>query len=104
MPHCFAKAQSNVALLWDGGRSGSAGGEAVEHPALDLVETDPLLRHRVAVADRHRVVLERLEVDRDAVRRPDLVLPPVAPADRARIVEVDVPPPPQQRREVASLR
>src|SRR3954463_5957554 len=82
---------------------GSAGGEAVEEPGLDLWQGDALLRHRVAVADRHGVVLERLEVERDAVRRPDLVLPAVAPADRTRVVEVDVPPLPEQRREVTRL-
>jgi hypothetical protein len=45
---------------------------------------DPLLRHRVALAHRHRLVLEGVEVDRDAVRRADLVLAavarPIAPA------------------------
>src|SRR3954452_20965966 len=94
-------AQSNATLLW---RGGSAGGEAVEEPALDLVEPDPLLRHRVAVADRHRFVLERLEVERDAVRRPDLVLSAVTPTDRAGIVEVDVPPLPQERGQITRLR
>jgi hypothetical protein len=53
--------------------------------------SDPLLRHRVALADGHRLVLERLEVDGDAVRRADLVLAAVAAADRAGVVEVDVP-------------
>ena len=60
--------------------------------ALDLVEADPLLRHRVAGPDGHRPVLERGEVDGDAVRRTDLVLAAVAAADGAGVVEVDVPP------------
>ena len=47
---------------------------------------DALLLQRVAVAHRHRAVLHRLAVDRDAERRADLVLPAIAPADRARLV------------------
>ena len=47
--------------------------------------------HRVALADRDGVVLEGVEVDGDAVRRTDLVLAPVAAADGAGVVEVDVP-------------
>ncbi len=47
---------------------------------------DALLRRLVAIAQRHRPVLDRLVVDRDAERRADLVLAPVAPADRARLV------------------
>ena len=42
----------------------------------------------VAVADRDRVVLERVEVDRDAQRRADLVLAAVALADRLGLVVV----------------
>ena len=60
-------------------------------PRLDLVDRDPLLRHGVALADRHRVVLEGVEVDGDAVGRADLVLAAVALADGLRVVEVDVP-------------
>ena len=60
-----------------------------------LGERDALLRHRVAVADGDRVVVERVEVDRDAERRADLVLAAVAAADRAGVVEVDVPAPAQ---------
>ena len=51
----------------------------------------PLLLHRVALADRDGVVLEGVEVDGDAVRRADLVLAAVAAADRAGVVELDVP-------------
>src|SRR3954454_3869074 len=35
----------------------------------ELVDGDPVLRERVAIADRHRAVLERLVVDRHAPRR-----------------------------------
>src|SRR4051812_27466283 len=75
----------------------SADGEALLEVALDRVEADPLLAHRVAFPHGHGVVLEGVEVDREAERRADLVLPPVAPADRAGIVEVDVPALPQRR-------
>src|SRR5919204_6615023 len=44
------------------------------------------LRHRVALADRHLLVLERIEVDGDAERRADLVLTPVPAADGLRLV------------------
>ena len=41
---------------------------------------------RVAIAQRHRAVLEALVVDREAERRADLVLAAVALADRAAVV------------------
>lgn len=44
------------------------------------------LLHAVAVADGHRAVLERRKIDRNAVRRTDLVLTAVAFADRPRLV------------------
>ena len=69
----------------------SAAEQARREVALDLVERHPLLRHRVALAHRHGLVVERVEVDRDAERRADLVLAAVATADRAGVVEVDVP-------------
>ena len=47
---------------------------------------------------------EGVEVDGDAVRGADLVLPPVPAADRAGVVEVGVPPLAQRRRQVARLR
>src|SRR5690606_40330457 len=59
----------------------SAAGETLGEVALDLVQRDPLLGHGVALADRHRVVHEGVEVDGDAVGRADLVL-----ADRKRRV------------------
>src|SRR4030095_5570180 len=57
-------------------------------PALDLGRLDPFLHHRVALADRHHVVLQRVAVDRDAEGRADLVLAAVAPADRPALVVV----------------
>src|SRR3954465_9101491 len=50
------------------------------------IRGDALLLQRVAVADRHRSILHRLTVDRDAERRTDFVLPAVPSADRARLV------------------
>src|SRR5947199_4079044 len=44
------------------------------------------LAHRVALADRHLLVVERYEVDRHAERRSDLVLTAVSPADRLRLI------------------
>src|SRR6476469_2914085 len=81
----------------------SAADEAAGEPALDLVEGDALLAHRVALADRHGVVLEGVEVDGDAERSAELVLAVVAAADRAGVVEVDVPVLAQLGGEVASL-
>ncbi len=37
--------------------------EVLAEVGLHLVERDALLRHRVALADRHRVVVEGVEVD-----------------------------------------
>ena len=61
-------------------------GQLVEHEGSCARDRDALLRERVAVADRDRVVLERLLVDRQRVRRADLVLAAVAAADLARVV------------------
>src|SRR3954462_2468329 len=56
-------------------------------PALELVrrlgDRDPDLLQRIAVAQRHGVVLHGLVVDGDAPWGSDLVLAPVALADRA---------------------
>src|SRR2546430_3083082 len=49
----------------------------------DGLDRHALLVHRVALADRHLTVGQRVEVHCDAERRPDLVLAPVAPADVA---------------------
>jgi hypothetical protein len=48
------------------------------------------LLQRVAVADRYRLVLQRLAVDGQAVRRAGLILPPIATADRSLVVVEDV--------------
>ena len=69
----------------------SAAEQALGQPAGHGVEPDPLLRHRVALADRDGLVVEGVEVDGDAERRADLVLAAVAAADRAGVVELDVP-------------
>ena len=68
---------------------GSGALQALREVGVQLVERDALLRHGVAVAHRDGAVVERVEVDRDAERRADLVLTTVAAADRAGVVEVD---------------
>ena len=70
----------------------------------DCVDRDAVLRHGITFADGHRLILERVEIDRDAERRADLVLAAVAPADRACVVEFDVPALTQFGGEVARLR
>src|SRR5699024_4778082 len=85
-------------------RSESAADQALGEVALHLVQRHPLLGHRVTLPYRHGLILEGVEVDRDAVRRADLVLAPVAPADRLRVVELDVPVLAQGGSEVTGLR
>src|SRR3954470_10657728 len=82
----------------------SAAEQSLGEPARHGVEPHALLGHRVALPDRDRLVVEGVEVDGDAERRADLVLAPVAPADRAGVVELDVPALPQGGREVFGLR
>src|SRR5699024_8378125 len=82
----------------------SAGAEPLVEVTDQRVHADALLRHRVTLAGGHGAVLERVEVDSDAERRADLVLPPVTTADRARIVELDVPVPAQLGPDVAGDR
>src|SRR5690242_6625551 len=77
-----------------------AGGEV----ALDLVQGDALLLHRVALADGDRVVVQGVEVDGDAERRTDLVLAAVAAADGTGVVELDVPVLPEVGGEALGLR
>src|SRR3954468_4417071 len=57
--------------------------------AAHSIRGDALLLQRVTVADRHRSILHRLAIDRDAERRTDFVLPAVPSADRARLVIED---------------
>src|SRR5207245_3170036 len=50
------------------------------------IQRDTILLQGVTIPHRHRAVLRRLAVDRDAEGRPGLVLPAIAPPDRAAIV------------------
>ena len=71
----------------DRGASSAAGGRhPVQDRALHAFDRDPLLGHRVAVPERDRAILERVDVHRDAPGRADLVLPPVELADGGRVV------------------
>src|SRR4051794_11098052 len=56
------------------------------HYASDFVDPDPLLLERVAIADGDGLILQRLAIDGDAVRRADFVLPAVAAADGGLLV------------------
>ena len=60
--------------------------QPVEDEPRDALDRDPLLGHRIAIADRDRAVLERVDVDRHAPWRADLVLAPVELADRGGVV------------------
>src|SRR6478609_11905511 len=65
--------------------------EVVHH----LVLRDPLLGHRVALAHGDGLIVEGVEIDGDAVRRTNFILPSVTTADGLGVVEVDVPRSPQ---------
>src|SRR3954471_11245520 len=52
----------------------------------EALDGHPYLLRRVPLPDGDGLVLERVEVHSDAVRRADLVLAPVAAADRLRVV------------------
>src|SRR5665647_3176839 len=78
-------------MVGPGTRTGSTARETSGEVTLDLVEGDPLLRHRVPLADRHGLVVEGVEVDGHAERRADLVLTAVAATDGLGLVVVDVP-------------
>ena len=55
-----------------------------------LCDRDADLLHRVAVADGHALILlVRIEIIGNAVRRADLILTAIALADRAGVVEID---------------
>src|SRR5699024_8177316 len=62
------------------------------------------LRRAVALADRHSMIIERIEVDRDAVRRADLFLSTVTLTDGTGVVEIHIPVFTQRFRDGASLR
>src|SRR3954468_4543714 len=82
------------------GKSLNGGDAALEH-VRQLVDRDALLLQGVAVAQRDRAILDRLVIDRDRVRRADLVLAPVAPADRAAVVVLGAHPPTQRLIDLA---
>src|SRR5690606_24711373 len=54
-----------------------------------LADGHPLLRARVALANRDGIARQRVAVDRDAVRRAGLVLAAVAAADRTLLIVED---------------
>src|SRR5579875_1132321 len=64
----------------------SSKSEAVREIPGELIDADALLAHRVAIAYRDGLILHRLVVDRDAERRPDLVLTPVELPDIPLVV------------------
>src|SRR4051794_24633775 len=68
-----------------------------------LVLRHSLLGHRVPLPDGDGLVLESVEIDSDAVRRTDFILPAVATADGLSVVEVDVPRLAQPLGEIAGL-
>src|SRR5690606_22410032 len=70
-----------------GKEKGGLGGEALGEVGAQALKGYALLRHRVAFAHCRGPVVERIEVDRDAIGRADLILPPVASPDRTRVVE-----------------
>src|SRR5699024_9723682 len=86
------------------GPGGSGSGEMLGEVVLDLVDAHPLLAHVVALADRDRLVVEGVEVDRDAQRGADLVLTAVAAAEGTGGVEGDVAALAQTRSEVLGGR
>src|SRR4051812_12794127 len=60
--------------------------DAVSYDVDEFFDSHPRLHHRVALADRDGVVVERVEVDGDRERRADLVLPAIAAPNRLRLV------------------
>src|ERR1019366_9676343 len=68
------------------GSSGSGRRESIEDHPFALVDPDALLGHRVALADRDRPVLERVDIHGHAPRRADLVLAAIELADRRPVV------------------
>src|SRR4051812_15530553 len=65
-------------------RSGEA--ELLPERRHELLDLHPDLGHVVAIADRHGLIGQRVEVHRDAERGPDLILTAVAPADGLSLV------------------
>src|SRR5262245_60161218 len=60
--------------------------DATRDPLRDPVRGDAVLLQRVAIADGHSRILRGLAVDRNAKRRPDLVLAAIPPADRTGLI------------------
>jgi hypothetical protein len=52
-----------------------------KQPSLQIVDGDTLLGHRITVADGHRSIIKRLEIDGDAEWGTDLILSTIELAD-----------------------
>src|SRR5215217_593433 len=71
-------------------RSGTGhSGDPLLEPIGHGVESQPLLAHVVAMTNGHAAVLERLEIDREAEGRTDLIVPAVALPNVSGLVVVD---------------
>src|SRR5262249_55655001 len=99
----FSRLDMHVRTGFNRSAWASAPRQALSKVGLQRIHPHPVLAHGVAFADRYRLVVQGLEVHGDAVRRSYLVLAAVAAADRARVVEVDVPPLAQLGGQVAGL-
>src|SRR5437879_4876627 len=62
------------------------GVQSIKDGALDALDRDSLLGHRVALAEGDSAVFQRLDVDRDTPGRADLVLAPIELADRRGVI------------------
>jgi 3-hydroxyisobutyrate dehydrogenase-like beta-hydroxyacid dehydrogenase len=105
LPEGFHRAAAEVYRRWPQllADRASAGAQALGQVGFDGVQADTLLTHVVTVPDRHRLVVQGVEVDGDAVWGADLILPPVAAPDRAGVVELGVPALAQNGRQVTGL-
>src|SRR2546423_14999485 len=83
---------------------GNSARQAVTEVRDELNDGYPVLGHRVPLPYRDRFVVERVEVDGHAVRRPDLVVAAVAPADGPGLVVVGLEDGPQGPGHVAGDR
>src|SRR6185437_10136413 len=78
--------------------------EPVGKVGLNLIDGDAVLGHAVPIPDRYGVVVKSVEIDRDAIRRADLVLASIPAADRLRVVELHIPAAPERCGQVTRLR
>src|SRR6478672_2279919 len=78
-----------------------ATGQPLSEVLHHLVLRHPLLGHRVALADGDGLIIERVEVDSDAIWRTDFILSTITTADGLGVVEVDVPRLPQPAGEIS---